>query len=211
MLDLTKCDPRVANGYADLMPFGAVEDPPGTVTPAARNEPMSVWGFAEVFEHALPLELPSGSGIRIPTVAGYTALKLTAWLDRSVNGEYKDALDIAAALFWYANSTEVETRLYESEHGQDLLLREEYDLVAAAARLLGEEVADVAGPTRVSELAARWPTTRLDLLYQHMDVVGTRGWPSSMNRRQALVRALEEGLWAKARSAGQAPRRMRVA
>lgn len=40
---------RVADGYADLMPFGPVEDPPGTVTPASRKEPMSVWGFAEVF------------------------------------------------------------------------------------------------------------------------------------------------------------------
>ncbi|WP_433793557.1 hypothetical protein [Actinoplanes sp. CA-252034] len=29
--------------------------------------------------------------VRIPTLAGYTMLKLVAWLDRGVNGEYKDA------------------------------------------------------------------------------------------------------------------------
>jgi predicted nucleotidyltransferase len=61
---------RVGNEFADLMPFGPVEDPPGTVTPAARKEPMSVWGFTEVFERALPLALPGGNTIRIPTVAG---------------------------------------------------------------------------------------------------------------------------------------------
>lgn len=67
---------RVAGIPADLMPFGAVENPPGMVTPTSRREPMSVWGFAEVFEKALPLSLPGGAIIRIPTVAGYAVLKL---------------------------------------------------------------------------------------------------------------------------------------
>lgn len=185
---------RVANGYADLMPFGPVEDPPGTVTPAARKAPMSVWGFAEVFERALPLALPGGSSIRIPTVAGYTALKLAAWLDRSANGEYKDASDIATAMYWYSKSVEVETYLYETEEGQGILLQEEYDSVAAAARLLGVDVAAVVGSTRMAELAARWPGSRKDLLFRHMGVLQVRDWPRSLDRRQGLVRAMEVGM-----------------
>jgi predicted nucleotidyltransferase len=37
---------QVVGVPADLMPFGAVEDPPGTVTPTARHEPMSVWAIS---------------------------------------------------------------------------------------------------------------------------------------------------------------------
>lgn len=186
---------RVANGYADLMPFGPVENPPGTVTPAARKEPMSVWGFAEVFACALPLALPCGTSIRIPTVAGYAALKLAAWLDRSANGEYKDAADIATAMYWYAKSADVETLLYETDHGQAILLQQEYDSVAAATRVLGEDIDDVVGRTRVSDLAERWPGSRKGLLYEHMKVPHATDWPQSLDRRQALVRAMELGMF----------------
>src|SRR5690349_10205914 len=55
---------QVAHTVADLMPFGPVEDPPGTVVPVMRREPISVWGFSEVFAVALPLELPSAGTIR---------------------------------------------------------------------------------------------------------------------------------------------------
>jgi predicted nucleotidyltransferase len=104
---------QVAHATADLMPFGAVEDPPGTVTPA-RKEPISVWGFTEVFEAALPLSLPHAGTIRMPTPAGYGALKLAAWLDRSAWGEYKDASDIASVIYWYSRSPEVTTYAYET-------------------------------------------------------------------------------------------------
>jgi predicted nucleotidyltransferase len=100
---------HVANTVADLMPFGWVENPSGTVTPPARHEPMNVWGFAETFESSLPLQLPNAGRIRISTLAGYTALKLAAWLDRSAVGEYKDASDIAAVIYWYSRSPEIET------------------------------------------------------------------------------------------------------
>lgn len=99
---------QVARATADLMPFGPVEDPPGTVTPASRRESISVWGFAEVFAAALPLQLPHAGIIRIPTEAGYAALKLAAWLDRSSYGEFKDAADIAAVVYWYSKSPNVE-------------------------------------------------------------------------------------------------------
>lgn len=162
-----------------------------TKTPAARKEPMSVWGFTEVFERALPLALPGGNTIRIPTVAGYTALKLAAWLDRSANGGYKDAADIATAMYWYYKSAELETLLYETDHGQHILMQEEYDSVAAAARVLGEDIAEVVGRTRVAEIAARWPGSRKDLLYRYMTVPQVHDWPRSLDRRQAFVRALE--------------------
>lgn len=108
---------QVAEMPTDLVPFGPIEDPTGEVLPASRNEKMSVWAFQEVFDSAMDLPLPSAGTIRIPTVHGYAALKLVAWLDRSEYGSYKDATDIAAILYWYANSTTVLDRLYTTDHG----------------------------------------------------------------------------------------------
>jgi predicted nucleotidyltransferase len=184
---------HVANVVADLLPFGPVENPSGTVTPPARQEPMNVWGFAEAFESSQPLSMPRAGRIRIPSLAGYTALKLVAWLDRSAIGEYKDASDIGAVLYWHTQSPELETVAYETSHGQDLLVREELDPAAVACRLLGEEIAAVVGRERVSELAERWSRTPKDLLCHHMTVVNAPGWTGSPERRRQLVEAMERG------------------
>jgi len=190
---------QVAGVPADLMPFGAVEDPPGTVTPTTRRVPMSVWGFAEVFEAALPLPLPNAGIIRIPTVAGYAALKLAAWLDRSAYGEYKDASDIATVMYWHLKSPEVNTRLYDTDRGHDILLQEDYDDAAAAAHVLGEDIVDVIGGSRLSELAERWPGPQ-NLLYRSMTVVNALDWTPNDNRRHALVQAMSRGMGIKSLS-----------
>lgn len=187
---------EVAGVPADLMPFGAVENPPGTVMPAAHQEPLSVWGFAEVFGDALALPLPGGATVRIPSVAGYAALKLAAWLDRSAYGEYKDASDIATTLYWYSHSAHVDARLYDTADGIEVLLQEDSDDAAAAARLLGEDIVNVVGNTRLSELTGRWPGPHGDILHQSMTVTNASGWPRSADRRGALVRAMGRGLLA---------------
>jgi predicted nucleotidyltransferase len=185
---------RVANLPADLMPFGPIENPPGTVAPAARRETMSVWAFTEVFGAALPLALPGGSTIRIPTVAGYAALKLKAWVDRSADGQYKDADDIATILSWYTESTTVHTRLYETGPGNDILTAEDIDDQAAAAHVLGADIAEVIGGRLVSELAAEWPGPRHEFLYHSMSVTGAPGWTRAPQRWRDLVHAMERGL-----------------
>jgi predicted nucleotidyltransferase len=184
----------IARTAADLMPFGPVEDPPGTVTPSTRREPISVWGFAEVFAAALRLELPTAGAIRIPTAAGYAALKLAAWLDRSAYGEYKDAADIATVIYWYSKSSAVENYLYQTEHGQDLLVQEELDDAAASGRVLGEHIAEIIGPERVTDLAGRLSGPSTSLLGHYMTVTNAPGWASSPSRRQRLFEAVERGI-----------------
>jgi predicted nucleotidyltransferase len=98
---------RIAGLDVDLLAFGGVEDPTGTVTPPPRGESLSVWAFEEIFAASLPLDLAEELTIRIPTVAGYAAAKLGAWLDRSQYGETKDARDIALVAFWYTESADV--------------------------------------------------------------------------------------------------------
>ena len=113
----------------DILPFGDIEDPVGTTEPPTRAEGMSVWAFSEVFAASTSLNLGEIGTVRIPTVPGYAATKLAAWLDRSEWNETKDASDIALAMHWYADSPEIHDRLYDTEVGQAVLVSEESSIL----------------------------------------------------------------------------------
>ncbi|MDR6174094.1 putative nucleotidyltransferase [Nocardioides zeae] len=175
----------------DLMPFGAVEQPAGTVTPAARREPMSVWGFRETFAAAHALALPNAGEVRIPTIAGYSALKLMAWLDRSAHGDYKDAGDLATALLWSLESTDAHERFWNDTTAIEL---SEGDPRPGTARLLGSDVTSLLGPQRATELRERWPGERPYALIPEMKIPGPTPWPNDLARRLEILNAFEAGL-----------------
>ncbi|WP_194836372.1 hypothetical protein [Nocardia sp. XZ_19_369] len=155
----------VAGIAVDVVPFGDIEDPAGTTPLPGRTKTLDVFGFQEVFAHSIELRLRSGHRVRIPAPAGYTALKLKAWCDRSVNGEYKDSGDIAAAAAWYQQDDDVRALLFGPR--TDLLIKAEVDTDVASLYLLGEEIAGVLGSVRVAELATAWASTDLELLAQY--------------------------------------------
>lgn len=102
---------RIAGISVDVMPFGEVEDPEGISQPAPRGEDLVVFGFRDVYERAVQLTLPNGQSIRLPQPAGYVALKMRSWIDRSqYHGQDKDAKDLALATFWYQESSEIVDR-----------------------------------------------------------------------------------------------------
>ena len=148
---------RIVDVDVDLLPFGDIEDPQGIVEPPSRGETLSVWAFEEIFAASLPLALSPTTTIRIPTVAGYAAAKVGAWLDRSDWLEAKDAADLALILHWYAESADVHDRLYETPSGNEILIAEGTDVPLAAAHLLGADIATTMRPARLAELLARWP------------------------------------------------------
>lgn len=131
--------------------------------------------------------------IRIPTVPGYAAAKLAAWLDRSEWGQTKDANDIALIAYWYVESKDVEGRLYDTSEGQQILVAEEADFPCAAARLLGEDVSKIIGPDRLSELIERWPGD-LDVLVRNFAMSTGPRWPEHEARRREVLDALARGL-----------------
>ncbi|MEU8607728.1 hypothetical protein AB0C29_06985 [Actinoplanes sp. NPDC048791] len=184
---------QVADVPTDLIPFGDLEDPSGTIRPA-RREPINVWGFSEVFQTSRPLPLPHAGTIRIPSIAGYAALKLVAWLDRSAWGAYKDASDIATVLHWYSELPEIAARLWDTDHGVDILVEEKSVYPVAAARVLGQDIAEAIGSARLAELAARWPGPRADSLYAEMNMTNTFLWPRAVEDRKLRVQAMERGL-----------------
>lgn len=171
---------KVADVPTDLIPFGHLEHPAGTVNPPTRGEPMGVLGFTEVFRASDALPLPSAGTIRIPTIAGYAALKLAAWLDRSAYHKYKDASDIASVLHWYTELPEVNTFLYDTDDGVDILVQEGADYPVAAARVLGQHIAGILG-SRTTELTRNWPGPRADSLYLELTATGAAAWPRSRN------------------------------
>lgn len=184
---------RIADVDVDLLPFGDIEDPQGIVDPPSRGETLSVWAFEEIFADALPLTLSRTVTIRLPTVAGFAAAKIGAWLDRSDWLETKDAADLALILHWHAESADVHDRLYETPIGSELLLVEGADVPLAAAHLLGADIAAIIGTARLTELLARWPGDA-ELLVRELVLRGGPAWPRDTQRRRTLLDALTRGL-----------------
>jgi predicted nucleotidyltransferase len=184
---------KIAGLVVDLLPFGELEDPRGSITPPTRGDVISVWAFAEIFQDSSPLALSPSLAIRCPTVPGYTAAKLAAWLDRSEWGEVKDANDLALTAYWYAESKQVEGQLYDTPEGRQILLAEEADVSRAAARLLGRDVSAMLGPERIRELIERWPGD-LDMLVRNFTLRTGPPWLLQQGRRREAIDALTRGL-----------------
>lgn len=154
---------------------------------------MSVWAFDEIHSGALPLVLSPELTIRIPTVAGFAAAKLGAWLDRAEWLEAKDAADLALISYWYAEATDVHDRLYETLEGNQVFIAEEADVPRASAHLLGLDIASTIGPGRTGEMLRRWPGD-INLLVREFQLRGGPNWPGTADRRRGLIDALTRGL-----------------
>lgn len=179
----------------DLVPFGDVEDPVGSVLPVRRDEQMDVFAFTEVFGGSLVLPLGSDLRVRIPDPAGYCALKMSAWANRCLDNEFRDGADIAAVVYWYTESAAVEDRLYGTEEGNAILLATDVDRLLASAELLGRDVALRIGPERTRELKVRWPDLVRSRLVGALGHETIPGWTADPGRREAVIERLCAGLW----------------
>jgi predicted nucleotidyltransferase len=198
---LTSFGPRgmmftVAGVRVDIIPFGSVEDPPGTIRPPWMNEPFSVGALRPVFGTASPMTLPDAWRLscRVPTVAGFAALKLHAWLERSALGETKDAGDFGVALAWFVNHATTMERL---ALGHSHLLREpEFDLQAAAAQLLGRDIAELLGPKLAAEIHTKWGVDSREHMARLLSSRGLRAATGvgTESQADALLARVVEGL-----------------
>lgn len=159
---------RVAGTVVDLVPFGDVEQPAGEVRLPDRGDELSVFGFQEVFASAEPIALASGAIVRLPTPAGFTALKLKAWVDRRAYHESKDGKDLATAMSWYQRAPAILDRLYEpadsDRAARGVLEAVDFDPELGAVMLLIRDAMTAIGPTRHEELRELWQTVDDDLL-----------------------------------------------
>lgn len=187
---------RIAAVPVDVMPFGPVlERPPGVITPPPRNEGWTVVGFQDVYRSAqqVPLE-PGGSAVRVPSPAGYVALKMRSWAVRTKSHDTKDAQDLAVACSRYINSPIVEEQLYELGSETELLLAYAMDQDLAAVALLPTHVVETLSVSVRNELAADWRASNLDTLSREFTTGPGTGWTSDRARRKALLDALASAL-----------------
>lgn len=128
----------------DIVPFGAVSEQDRTIAwPPDHEVVMNVAGFQEAYDSSLSITLSREPHLEVKMVslAGLFLLKVFAWRDRGMAFN-KDATDMAFIIKNYGSPVN-EDRLYELESA--LLEQEGYDLELAGARLLGRDVASIAG------------------------------------------------------------------
>lgn len=124
------------NMKIDLVPYGGVESPIGTVTFSPTGFEMNTSGFAEAYEDALTLKISKDLQIRIVSLAGLAVLKFIAYDDRPQQRQ-TDLSDILFLMETYLEAGN-EERLYADDN---LLNDENFDLRSVGARMLGRDMA----------------------------------------------------------------------
>ena len=137
----TRSDHRLLHQHrvpVDLIPFGEIEAPNGTITWPAEEAEMGVLGFREALATSIELILPEMQTVLTPSLSMLAVLKLIAWSERHLAEPRKDAGDLFLILRNYLNQ-ENSNRLYaEAAH---LLEVDDFDYEAAGGWLAGHDAA----------------------------------------------------------------------
>lgn len=147
---------RIDKWSVDLIPFGGIEHPIGTSIPHSDGHTVDVFAFQEVFDGADLYRLPEGTEVRVPTAAGYAALKIKAWVDKGALGWTKHARDLSYVCIWYQNSTRLNDSLYDYEKDADLFERADFDQDLASTYLLGRHIRAAIGGDLANHLGTLW-------------------------------------------------------
>ena len=120
----------------DIVPFGDVAEDDGNIYwPPDETIAMSVWGFPEMADSTISIEIDGEFSIKIASLPGLFILKLVAWKDRHLSGS-KDAYDMALLL---TNYLDINTERAVEEH-YDLYETDKFDQVVAGAQLMARDV-----------------------------------------------------------------------
>lgn len=128
---------HVAHGWIDLIPFGAVERPDGTIAwPPSHDEVMAVVGYSEAASTAITVELPNGQTASVVSLPMLAVLKLLAWNERHHTTHGKDADDLGLILRNYLDAGNRD-RLF-AEFPQ--MITEQFDYETVGAWMLGNDM-----------------------------------------------------------------------
>lgn len=129
----------------DIIPFGQLASNDKTIAWPPKNDVvMTVLGFSEAAEHAIPVRIQKDPEVVVPVAspAGMSLLKLIAWLARDVPLNKKDALDFRYFLEHYSSFPGIQNALYD----EGIMDAQEFDETKAAAMKLGKDAAAIAAP-----------------------------------------------------------------
>lgn len=120
----------------DIVPFGDVAEDDGNIYwPPDETIAMAVWGFPEMADSTISVEIDGEFSIKIASLPGLFMLKLVAWKDRHLSNS-KDAYDMALLL---TNYLDINTERVVKGH-YDLYETDEFDQVIAGAQLMARDV-----------------------------------------------------------------------
>lgn len=172
----------------DIVPFGGIERKPGEIAwPPEFGTVMSTVGLRQAHAHALHIQIAEGKSVPFVSPAALVLLKLIAWSERGSAVDRRDVRDLGLLLKTYLRAGN-EERLY-GEHAA-LLDEPDFDYDAAGARILGRDLAGIAGGDTRARLE--------QILEQGMD--SRRGEPllRALSLRyqvaQRLLEAIRRGL-----------------
>ncbi|MFI2564812.1 hypothetical protein [Paenarthrobacter sp. NPDC018779] len=179
----------------DLIPFGGIEEPEGSVQPSAGSSPLSVLAYSSAYNVADEYILPDGRNLKVVDPLHYTALKLDAWVDRSAYGQYKDADDIRVVFDWFRQHPEHIESAYEGDPTPAQQF--EWDEALACLWILGSKVARAIGPANTQAIVSKWDARCRVSLGKHLG----RPWESAGSRASPMaeVDAFAGGLQAPTR------------
>jgi predicted nucleotidyltransferase len=133
---------RAGEVALELVPFGGVEDPPGTIAwPPEGRVLTSVAGCREAAAAAVTVTVSDGLTVPVVALAALSLLKVTSWLDRRHETE-EDAGDLLLLLRRYAAAGNGD-RLYAAE--VELLRSCGFDPELAGGRLLARDAVRLCG------------------------------------------------------------------
>ena len=122
----------------DIVPFGAIEKPRGVIAwPPKFETKMVVTGFRDAFACAWSAELDTGLTIQVASLHGLAFLKILAWRERRYETQ-RDGVDLAFIVRQYGSPVMQQRLMGES---LSVWERENFDTLAAGARLLGNDMA----------------------------------------------------------------------
>jgi predicted nucleotidyltransferase len=139
------------NLLIDIIPFGLIESPPGYISwPYPEGVVLSTLGFRDAFDHSVTVLLSSDPDleVKVGNLAGLVLMKFIAWKDKYPL-EKKHAEDLLFIMRKYLDAGNID-RLH-NEH-QDISLASDFEWESASSRLLGRDIAAMAGPDALRKI-----------------------------------------------------------
>jgi predicted nucleotidyltransferase len=122
----------------DIVPFGEIEKPVGVIAwPPQFETRMTVTGFRDALACAWKAELDTDLAVQVASLPGLAFLKILAWRERKLETQ-RDGIDLDFIVRQYGSPVMQERLKGESLHVWE---RENFDTLAAGARLLGNDMA----------------------------------------------------------------------
>ncbi|MCG2817234.1 MAG: nucleotidyl transferase AbiEii/AbiGii toxin family protein [Candidatus Aminicenantes bacterium] len=125
--------------FFDLIPFGPIGGRESIIKwPPDQSIEMDIAGFEESYQSAVNVILQKSPLVEVKAIslAGLVVLKLFSWNEKR-HERNKDASDLALIIRKYADAGNSERIVAEFP---DFLEQEDFDYIAAGARLLGKDI-----------------------------------------------------------------------